>query len=194
MVSGSHRQVVREVYSEVLFDLAEQGGELDGVQEELVAVSRVLKTEAGFAELLSSQVVKGEEKAEIIRRVFGGRLSELTVNFLSVLARRGRIGFLGGVSDRLERLVDAHHNRRLVEVTMAAKPDDERLEKLKAALAAALDSKVKVAVKVDPKIIGGIVIRKDDTLIDNSVRTTLDRMVKAVTEGMKDKEKRGRQD
>ena len=194
MVSGSHRQVVHEVYSEVLFDLAEQGGELDGVQEELVAVSRVLKMEPEFAELLSSQVVKGQEKAEIIRRVFGGRLSELTVNFLSVLARRGRIGFLGGVSDRFETLVDAHHNRRLVEVTMAAEPDDERLEKLKADLAAALDSKVKVTVKVDPKIIGGIVIKKGDTLIDSSVRTTLDRMVKAVTKGMKDKGKRRRQD
>lgn len=187
-MSGSQRHIVHEVYSEVLFDLAEQSGELEGVLEELMAVKQVFKKERQFAALLASQVVKGEEKAEIVRRVFGGRLSELTVNFLSVLAKRGRMGFVAGVSDKLEMLVDAHQNRRAVEVTLAEKPDEERMEELRADLMEALGSKVKLTVKVDPKIIGGIVIKKDDALIDNSVRTALDRMVKSVTKSMKDKE------
>ena len=191
-MSGSHREVVREVYSEVLFDLAQQSAELEIVLEELMAVRGVFKAEPEFAALLSSQVVKGAEKAEIIRRVFGGKLSELTVNFLSVLARRGRISFLGGVSEKYELLVDAHHNRSAVEVTMASKPDDEKMMKLKADLAAALGSKVKLSVKVDPKIIGGVIIKKDDTLVDNSVRTALNRTIQAVMENMKSR--KGRQE
>lgn len=187
-MSGSHREIVHEVYSEVLFDLAQQSAELESVLEELMAVRGVLKAEPEFAALLSSQIVKPAEKAEIVRRVFSGRLSELTVNFLSVLSRRGRIGFLGGVCEKYEMLVDAHHNRRVVEVTMASKPDDEQITKLKADLAAALDSKVKLSIKVDPKIIGGIIIKKDDTLVDNSVRTALNRMIQSVMENMKSRE------
>jgi F-type H+-transporting ATPase subunit delta len=187
-LSGSRREIVREVYSEVLFDLAQQSAELESVLEELMAVRGVLKAEPEFAALLSSQIVKSPEKAEIVRRVFGGRLSELTVNFLSVLARRGRMGFLGGVSEKYELLVDAHHNRRAVEVTMASKPDDEQIMKLKADLGAALDSKVKLSIKVDPKIIGGVIIKKDDTLVDNSVRTALNRTIQSVMENMKSRE------
>ena len=101
-MSQSRRYIVREIYSEVLFDLAEQGGEINTVQEELAVVRQILRQEPEFAALLNSEIIKGEEKMGIVRRVFDGRLSPLTVNFLCVLARRGRMGFLAGISDRFE--------------------------------------------------------------------------------------------
>jgi F-type H+-transporting ATPase subunit delta len=188
-MSQAERRIVNEIYSEVLFVLAEQSKALDSVQEELAAVCRVLKLEPEFGDLLCSQLLRGQEKVEIVRRIFDGRLSELTVNFLAVLARRGRMGYLAGVSEEYEILVDTHHNRRAVEVTVPKMPDDAELDRLRRQLAEALESEVKVHVKVDPKIIGGIIIQKEDTMIDNSIRTVLERMVATVTENMKQRQK-----
>ncbi len=189
-MSQSRRYIVREIYSEVLFDLAEQGGEINTVQEELAVVRQILRQEPEFAALLNSEIIKGEEKMGIVRRVFGGRLSPLTVNFLCVLARRGRMGFLAGISDRFEALADEYHHRQPVEVTVAKEPDAAFIEKLKADLAAALNSEVKLSVRVDPSLIGGVVLRKDDMMIDGSVRSSLERAVRTIVENMKEKERR----
>jgi F-type H+-transporting ATPase subunit delta len=174
----------------VLFDLAEQGGEINTVQEELAVVRQILRQEPEFAALLNSEIIKGEEKMGIVRRVFDGRLSPLTVNFLCVLARRGRMGFLAGISDRFEALADEYHHRQPVEVTVAKEPDAAFIEKLKADLAAALNSEVKLSVRVDPSLIGGVVLRKDDMMIDGSVRSSLERAVRTIVENMKEKERR----
>jgi len=187
----SRRYIVREIYSEVLFDLAEQGGQINTVQEEIAVVRQILRREPDFAALLGSEIVKGDEKIEILRRVFGGRLSELTVNFLGVLARRGRIGFLSSISDRFESLADEYHHRQPVEVTVAKEPDAQFIEKLKSDLADALKSEVKLSIRVDPSLIGGVVVRKDDVMIDGSVRSSLERAIRTIVDNMKDKE-RGR--
>ncbi|MBE0535313.1 MAG: ATP synthase F1 subunit delta [Phycisphaerae bacterium] len=188
-MSQSRRYIVREIYSEVLFDLAEQGGDINTVQEELAVVRQIFRHEPEFAALLSSEVIKGEEKIAVIRRVFEGRLSELTIHFLGVLARRGRMGFLAGISDRFETLADEYHHRQPVEVTVAKQPDAAFIEKLKADLATALNSEVKLSVKVDPGLIGGVVIRKDDVMIDSSVRSSLEHAVKTIVNTMKEKER-----
>jgi F-type H+-transporting ATPase subunit delta len=189
-MSQSRRYIVREIYSEVLFDLAEQGGQINTVQEEMAVVRQILKREPEFAGLLGSEIIKGDEKIAIIRRVFEGRLSELTIHFLGVLARRGRMGFLSSISDRFEALADEYHHRQPVEVTVAKEPDAAFIERLKTDLAAALKSEVKLSVKVDPALIGGVVVRKDDMMIDGSVRSSLERAVRTIVESMKEKDRR----
>ena len=187
MVSESARHIVREVYSEVLFELAEQMGCVDAITEDLSRVQEVLKAKLEFTAILTSPAIKGGEKVQIIRRVFGGRIDDLTIDFLSVLARRNRIGFLGGISDKYEMLVDVHHERSLVEVTVAKALDDEQTKKLKAGLQDAINGEVKLSVEVAPAIIGGIIINKGDTVIDNSVKSALQRAVETVVENLKDR-------
>lgn len=186
-MSESVRQIVREVYSEVLFELAEQAGCIDLVTEDLAHVREALKTEPEFATILTSPGIKGSEKAQIMRRVFEGKVEALTLDFMSVLARRNRIGFLGPISDKYEMLVDVHRGRVLVEITLAKAPDDKQMKKLKADLREAINKEVKLSVVVEPAIIGGIIIKKDDAVIDNSVKTVLQRAVATVMENLKDR-------
>ena len=164
---------VRDIYCEVLFELAEESARIDTVMADLSAVAAVLASEPEFVHLLTSPTVTGQQKAEIVRRVFDGRVDELTLDFVCVLARRNRFRLLGLITDRYERLVDRHYGRRLVEVTLAARPDDDYIEKLKAGIAEAVNGNVKLDIRISPAIIGGIVIKTEDRLIDNSVRAAL---------------------
>lgn len=179
-MAESSKHIVGEIYSEVLFELAEEAGRVETVLEDLGCVAEVLTNEPEFASILSSHAIKGDEKAQIARRVFGGKIADLTMNFLSVLARRNRMAFLTGISSKYEMLVDVYRQRTFVEVTMAREPEEEEIVKLKSDLSKAINGEVKLAVQVDPEIIGGIIIKKGDKVIDNSVKRALESAVKSV--------------
>jgi F-type H+-transporting ATPase subunit delta len=181
------RHIVHEIYSDVMFELAEETGQLDDVMSDLQAVGRVLRAEPAFLSLLISPSLSETEKAAMIRRVFAGRISPLTLDFLCVLARRNRMSFLNGISGRYEDRYDSVRNRKRVVVTLAKPPTDEETEKLKAQIREAVQAEVKLTVKVDPAILGGMVIQKGDMVIDNSVRNILDRTVKVIVNHSKEK-------
>jgi F-type H+-transporting ATPase subunit delta len=187
VVSESTRQIVREVYSEVLFELAEQADCVDSVWDDLECVRKVLRAEPQFMEILTSPRTSGTDRAQIVRRVFEGKVENLTLDFLSVLARRGRMGFIEPISDRYEMLVDTHRGRVLVEVTVAKVLDNEQSVALRDDLTDAIKREVKLSVNVDPAIIGGIIIKKNDTVIDNSVKTALKRAVANITGNLEDR-------
>jgi F-type H+-transporting ATPase subunit delta len=177
---GTH--VFREVYCEVLFELSEQMGQIDSVLGDMGNVSEVLKKEPDFSAIMNSRTIKGYEKAEIVRRVFGGKVSELTLNFLIVLARRDRMGLLTGITNRYETLVDFHKGRVLIEATVARPMDEQSKSKLIEQLKQSLESEVKLTLNVDPRIIGGIVLRRGEEVVDNSVKRSLEKAVKNITE------------
>ncbi|MBN1817752.1 MAG: ATP synthase F1 subunit delta [Sedimentisphaerales bacterium] len=181
-MSESLRHVVREIYCEVLFELAEETDLIDRVADDLVKVRTVLEKEPEFAAIMDSPTIRGPEKSESIRRVFRGHISDLALDFLSVLARRGRMGFLSGIADRYENLVDRHHHRQPIEVVVSKELNPEQIEKLKTELTNAVKGQIKLSVNVDEGIIGGIIIKKDDTIVDNSVRTALKRASRAVAQ------------
>lgn len=183
----SARHIIHEIYSDVMFELAEEAGLVDVVMDDLAAVGKVLESEPEFLTLLTVGQLKDDEKAAIFRRVFGERINPLTLDFLCVLAKRNRLSFLFGIQDRYETLMDRFHNLHRLEVTLAKEPSEEQAAKLKADLAAAIRAEVKLVVQVDPEILGGIVIRKGAMMIDNSVRSILNRTVNAVVSRSKDK-------
>lgn len=176
------RHIIREIYSEVLFELASESELVDAVREDLEAVGHVLSDNAEFAVLMNSGNITGKEKSEVVRRVFGGKVNDLTLDFLSVLARKNRMSSLFGISQKYETMFDLHYDRHLVEVTLAGEPGAERLQELESQLSDAIGGAVKLAVDIDPEIIGGIIIRKDGRMIDNSVRTAIQVAMKTVVD------------
>lgn len=184
-MARSSKHIVHEIYSDVMFELAQEAGMIDQVTEDLEATSTILQDEQEFLSLLTLNEIKPDEKAKIVRRVFKGRINDLTLDFLCVLAKRNRMSFLHGIGQRYQVLSDEHKHLHRIEVTLAKEPDDAELEKLKSDIRDAMNAEIKLSVTVDPEIIGGIVIRKGDLMIDNSVRTILDRTVHAVMERSK---------
>ena len=188
-MAKSARHIIHEIYSDVMFELAQEAALMDVVMEDLEAVSSALEDEPEFLSLLTLGHLKEEEKTGMMRRVFKGRINDLTLDFLCVLAKRNRMSFLHGIGQRYQVLLDEHKHLHRVEVTLAKSPTDEQIEKIKKDLVEAISAEVKLTVSVDPEILGGIVIRKGDLMIDNSVRTILNRTVDAVMRRSKDKSK-----
>lgn len=175
------RQVAEEMYTEVLFELAEQAGTVDQIHADLQKAAGVMAGEPEFAEVLNSPL-QGKIKCEAVRRAFQGGVSDLGLDFLSVLARRSRFGLLGAIARRYETLFDIHHKRYPLEVTVAGELTAEQVERMRQRITAAIQSEIKLTVKVDRSLIGGIVIRKDDMIIDSSVRTALERAARTVSD------------
>ena len=104
-----------------------------------------------------------------------------------MLAKRNRMNFVHGIGDRYEVLLDEQKNLHRIEVTLAKEPTDEQTEKIKADIRDALNAEIKLSVNIDPEIIGGIIIKKGDLMVDNSVRTILNRTVDAIMTRSKEK-------
>jgi F-type H+-transporting ATPase subunit delta len=181
------RHIIHEIYSDVMFELAEDAGLVEQVMDDLEAVAEVMKEEPEFLSLLTLGQVKDDEKAKMIRRVFKGRINDLTLDFLCVLAKRNRMGFVHGIGDRYQVLMDERKNLHRIEVTLAKEPTDEQAEKIKAGIRDALNAEIKLSVNIDPEILGGIIIKKGDLMVDNSVRTILSRTVDAIMVRSKEK-------
>ncbi|MDH4201573.1 MAG: ATP synthase F1 subunit delta [Phycisphaerae bacterium] len=181
------RHIIHEIYSDVMFELAEDAGLVEQVMDDLDAVAEVMKEEPEFLSLLTLGQVKENEKAKMIRRVFKGRINDLTLDFLCVLAKRNRMNFVYGIGDRYQVLMDERKNLHRIEVTLAKEPTDEQAEKIKADIRDALNAEIRLSVNIDPEILGGIIIKKGDLMVDNSVRTILSRTVDAIMIRSKEK-------
>jgi F-type H+-transporting ATPase subunit delta len=184
-MSESVKHVVREIYCEVLFELAEEAGQVESVMDDLASVEEIFRADPEFTAIMVSPTIKGDEKAKVIRRVFKGKVNDLMLDFLSVLAKRNRMKSLFDISLKYESLIDKHYHRHPVEVVLAHKPDQQQIEKLKASIGDAVGGQVKLSIEVDPSIVGGIILHKDGKVIDNSVATRLKRAVGIIVEKTK---------
>ena len=187
MANKSTRNIIHEIYSDVMFELAQEANLLNIIMDDFNAVVSVLEDEPEFLSLLTLAHLKETEKTAMIRRVFKGQINDLTLDFLCVLTKRNRMGFLHGISMSYQNLLDEHKDCHRIEVTLSKEPTDEQIEKLKRDLADAINAEVKMSVEVDPSILGGIIIRKGDLMIDNSARSILDRTVNAILKQSKNK-------
>jgi len=168
---------VAKNYAEVLLQLAQEAGELDGFGDFIEATALAVQSSPqAMAALMSPKVPKGM-KAEIL----GNALSQVGaprpfVLFLRAIVRRGRQGQLDSIAVAYRELVDQKLNRVRASVTVARVPDEALKESIRAALSKLLSKDVITQFQVDPDILGGAVIRVGDRIYDGSARRRLLRL------------------
>lgn len=165
-------------YAEALLDLAQDAGQTDLVAGELAELQTLLKQEAQFQVFLDSPTIGIEERHAVLQRIFGSQLSRLTMNFLGVLNGKGRLGLLRHVIDAYREQLDTRQGKVKADVTVALKLSSEDLEVVRQQLGTALKKDVIVNQRVDESILGGLVVKVQDRLLDASVRAQLQAMRK----------------
>jgi F-type H+-transporting ATPase subunit delta len=164
--------VVRR-YARALFDTANRAKVVEQVEGDLKTVDQALRTVPRLERVLRAPTVSSERKRELLQHVFGTRVSQLTLRFLTLLIDRRREGILPDVYAEYSHLADEFRNIQAVEVTSATMLTDAERERLAAALSRRTGKRIVLRVRIQPEILGGLVVRMGDTIIDGSVRTRL---------------------
>ena len=161
------------LYAEPMLRLAEERGQGDALLEELQDLVALLDQNPRLDDFLSSPLVDGKLRARVIEDMFRGQASDLLVDSLQVINRKGRLTFLRAVAAAyrvayrdLRGWVDVHI-RTAVPLTDAVRT------RIQDAVAASTGRKPTLAERVDPALIGGIVIEIEGRKVDGSVRTRL---------------------
>ncbi|MGQ9575658.1 MAG: ATP synthase F1 subunit delta [Thermoguttaceae bacterium] len=167
-------QQIAAVYAEALLAAAQAAGQTEPLLQEFDdLVTQVLDPFPQFEQILASALISHEEKAGILDRVLGGRTSPLMLNFLKVLSRRGRLDCLRAIRRRSRELYETMQGRVRVYVTTAAPIEAPLAERIVRQLRRLVRGEPVLVQRVDPNLIGGIVVRVGDTVYDGSVATQL---------------------
>jgi len=167
-------ETVSKNYAETLFALGQKHGAMDEFGAALETVARLLDEDPRFRIFLETPRIEDSERKAVVRKVFGGALPALVVNFLLVTIDKRRQRLIRSISSAYGALLDEHHGREHVEVTLARSADRDTEAMIARRLSAVLGKEAIPHFRVKPEIIGGLVVRTTDTIYDGSVRRRLD--------------------
>ena len=179
--SGGIRASLAGRYASALFDLARDERQIESVSSSLDTIKAALADSPDFKALTTSPLVNRKEASKAVAataETLG--LDPLTRRFIGVLAKNGRLSQLEAVIRTFGRLAAAHRGETTAEVTSAFPLNDDQVAALKANLKARGGSDVAIDAKVDPNILGGIVVRLGSRMIDASIKTKLNNLALAM--------------
>jgi F-type H+-transporting ATPase subunit delta len=160
-------------YAEVLLALANKADDTDGWGRTVREVADAIGADVTLRHFLESPRVSAERKGEILARAFQDRLPPLFVRFLQTLLRKGRQMLLPEIATEYHTLLDEAEGRVHAQVTFARSPSEGERAAVTQGLSRTLGKQVVPHVTVDPAIVGGVVVRVGDQVMDGSVRRRL---------------------
>jgi F-type H+-transporting ATPase subunit delta len=159
-------------YADAIFELARESGEYERWDYDLGLMGQVFR-DRGVQRFFEDPKRQPAEKHDAIRKMFGGRVRPEALNLLLILTDRDRTGDLPVIQERYEERARQEHGIVVAEVTTAIPVDAAERVRIQAELERTTGKRVQMHTNVDPEIIGGLVVRIGDKLMDGSVRTSL---------------------
>ena len=166
-------------YARAVFEIARETGEIEGWLDDLGVLVREVDN-ADVAAYLDAPQVSIERKTELVRGAFGDAVGPLAVNLLLVLASRGSASLIRGVAEEYQQIVDADRGIERAEVVSAVPLERQQLDDISSLLKTVSGKEVTVADRVEPDILGGLIVRVGDRVMDGSTRTRLQKMRKSL--------------
>ncbi len=165
--------IVARSYAEALFTLGEKHGRHESFAAGMQTIDALLATDRRVRQFLETPKIDAGVKKNALREALGGRIDPLLLNFLLLIVDKRRQRLLGGIAGEYRLLLDEKLGRLNVDVTLAHAPADDALRDIAAQLSRILSREVIPHVRVDGEILGGIVVRYHDRVIDGSLRRRL---------------------
>jgi len=170
-------------YATALFELGQEEGKLDEIAQSLDALQTLLDESEDFTRLVESPVFSATEQSNALAAISKqAEISEIVANFLQILAKNRRLFTLRGVITAFRKLLAEHRNEITADVMSAVALTDDQTEELKATLKAKTGRNVSLNARVDPSLLGGLVVKIGSRMVDSSVRTKLNNLKIAMKE------------
>jgi F-type H+-transporting ATPase subunit delta len=170
-------------YATALFELARDQKSIDAVKADLDKFEAMLADSPDLVRLVRSPVFTSDSQSKALSAVLDkAGIKGTAANFLKVLTKNRRLFAVSDVVRAFRALVAKFRGEATADVTVAEKLSDKNLDALKAALKAVSGKDVDLNVKVDPSIIGGLVVKLGSRMVDSSLRTKLNAIKHAMKE------------
>ena len=167
-------------YASALFQVVRAEGEIDRVEDELYRFGKLLDTNHELKQALSDQSIDKDQRKKVLNGLLEGKVSPHTLGLLGFVVEQGRARQLPQILSELSELAAEARNAVVAEVRSAIPLDEQQKASLTQALTKATGKKVELKVLVDPDVIGGVVTKVGDTVIDGTVRRRLEQLKEQV--------------
>ena len=169
-------KVVASRYAEALFQAAQAQGLTDVIDEELTIFGQVLQDEPDFRVLFLGRSFSMQEKRQLIQDVFGGKMQNITLNFLCLTVDKEREDCLPAIIELYHQLQTEERGILKARLISAQDTHPQLAEELAELLAKDYGKKLEFDMETDPALLGGAVVRIEDTVIDLSLNRQFDMM------------------
>ncbi len=165
-----------EAYAAAMFEVALAEGRLAQVEDDLFRFARTLEGSDDLRVALTDPGLPVERRVAVVEELMGGKALSTSAALVGMVVAAGRASELPAVVDAFVARAAAERSREVAEVRSALPLDDGQVERLAVALGRATGKTVEVKVVVDPSVMGGLVARIGDTVIDGTVRHRLNQL------------------
>ncbi|MDQ0313878.1 F-type H+-transporting ATPase subunit delta [Amorphus orientalis] len=170
-------------YASALFELAKDENALDAVESDVEAFGKMLDESEDLRRLAVSPLYSKSDQVEALDAIFAkAETGKLTANFFKVVAENRRLFAARDIVRAFQSLMSAHRGEMLAEVTSAEPLSEDNETRLREILAGETGRAIKLSTKVDPSLIGGLVVKVGSRMIDTSLRTRLNSLKTAMKE------------
>lgn len=160
-------------YAKAFFSLAKEKQMLDVLKTDIELIMRLASESADFVLLLESPVIKTSQKEKLFQSIFNGKVDEMSLNFLKLIAENKREVHISGICRNFLKLYRQDQGVKSAVITSAIPLNKDILTQVKSQLEQAFNTDVELEAKVKDELIGGFVLRVDDQQVDASLATQL---------------------
>ncbi len=172
-------KLVADTYGQALFELALKSNALDAVADEVAFVRTIILENKELLTILTHPKIGTQEKINVVENIFKGKVSDMIMGLMVTMIDKSRAGSIVKVFDYFLESADEYRLIGHADVISAMELTQDFKEKINAKLIATTKYKsFKIKYTVDEDIIGGLIIRIGDRVVDSSVRTKLDKISK----------------
>jgi F-type H+-transporting ATPase subunit delta len=169
-------QILARRYAKALFAMAQERNVLDKIRSELHSFVAAMEENAEFADFFRSPENSRAVKRVAVEKIFQDRFSGLFFNFLLLIIQKGRHNAIAEIVKAFDDLYDRFARRTRALAVTAVPMDTKLADDLRDKLSKSLNKKVELENKVDPSILGGIVLNIDGQILDGSIKQQLERL------------------
>lgn len=170
-------------YASALFELALEAKALDKTADQLVQIQSLIDGSNDFLRLVRSPVYSADEQMSAVMAVLErAKIKGLVANFVGLVTRNRRLFAISDMIKAYGELLARHRGEISAEAASAHKLSAKQVKDLKAALKASAGSDVNLTMRVDPGLLGGLIVRVGSRMVDTSLKNKLDRLKIAMKE------------
>ncbi|MDX9791030.1 MAG: ATP synthase F1 subunit delta, partial [Candidatus Kapabacteria bacterium] len=163
-------------YARAIFETAKLAGVIDNVYNDFKTINNYLNTSGELSAIMKSPVIKTWKKKEIIKELFSGIVSEMSYNFLQLIAEKQRENFILDIISSYESIYLQEKNIIKADIITARELNDVLKTKILSELSSKLQKQIIPNFKIEPDIKGGLMVRIEDKIYDASVKNQLARL------------------